>query len=322
MVTDSKGLSRRMLTFWVGEVRLALDISQVLDLRRYDAIVFEREAGEENKGDKGSILFNDKKVFIQDLSDTLDVKPALAPKERRVIVAKGSEGPVAFLTDSLAAPTDIPVAAFFPMPSGLEKLESFYSAVIVQGDEVSLVLNYEGEAAPFVRPEPMVPKGQKATQSSRAKEKERIFLVSFTSYDQDSQAMDLRFALSFGAVPDVFNVSTLAPLPHSPHAILGLVPWRGQPLPVLNLSDAMGLPVKEGLRPSRYLVARFLGKEALCAIPVAQDAATLRVSGDLPTGDVDLPFDEDVILTTFKYDDGIFLIPDLDAIFGHFDCMK
>jgi chemotaxis signal transduction protein len=136
----------------------------------------------------------------------------------------------------------------------------------------------------------------------------------------------LRFALPAAQVVEVApcpRPPALRPLPGAPASLLGLLAWRGEPLPVLDLARAVGLPDAPGASPalSRALVARAARSRQLVVFPVERIAGLREgpfpqrpfVSTAAPETTEPSVAGGRLILGAFSDGEQMLLIPDLDG---------
>jgi chemotaxis signal transduction protein len=125
----------------------------------------------------------------------------------------------------------------------------------------------------------------------------------------------LSFALPTAQVVEVMSSLTPRPVPGTPEPLLGLCAWRGEPLPVLDLARAVGLPptLPRGGSFSHGLVARAARSRQLLVIPVE------RMTGVRPR-----PFPHSAtgappfpgacrLLGAFANGEQVLAVPDLDS---------
>ena len=126
---------------------------------------------------------------------------------------------------------------------------------------------------------------------------------------------ELAFALPANQVVEVTAVTAPRPVPGAPADLVGLCAWRGEPLPVLDLALAVGLPstLRRGEGFSHALVARAARSRQLVLLPVE------RIGGVRPG-----PFPQAAssappfpgsrrILGAFTSDELVLVVPDLDG---------
>jgi chemotaxis signal transduction protein len=89
----------------------------------------------------------------------------------------------------------------------------------------------------------------------------------FSTTDPRPSARRLTFGLSVAQVREVLDPLPMLPVPIASPFMLGLVDWRGQPVPVIDLSLRLGLGPSR-LEDSRLLIARVASEGALVGFPV------------------------------------------------------
>jgi chemotaxis signal transduction protein len=126
----------------------------------------------------------------------------------------------------------------------------------------------------------------------------------------------LRFALLAAQVVEVMAVSAPRRVPGPDASLLGLCVWRGEPLPVLDLALAVGLPssLPRGKGFSHGLVARAARSRQLLVFPVERIVGVRQ--GPFPQpATVAPPFPgASQILGTFASGEQVLIVPDLDGV--------
>ncbi len=126
----------------------------------------------------------------------------------------------------------------------------------------------------------------------------------------------LRFALPAAQVVEVLSAAAPRPIPGAPEALLGLCAWRGEPLPVLDLALAVGLPtaLQRGAGFSHGLVARAARTRQLLVFPVERIAGVRP--GPFPQPATVIPPFPGArrILGAFAVGEQLLAIPDLDGV--------
>jgi chemotaxis signal transduction protein len=130
----------------------------------------------------------------------------------------------------------------------------------------------------------------------------------------------LHFALPAAQVVEVLQVAAPRRVPGARAALLGLCAWRGEPLPVLDLALATGLPstLPRGEGFAHGLIARARRTRQLLVFPVERIAGVRQ--GPFPQSATPAPpFPEArQILGAFAFGEQVLLIPDLDGVLWTF----
>lgn len=126
----------------------------------------------------------------------------------------------------------------------------------------------------------------------------------------------LRFALAAAQVIEVLPAAPPRPIPGAPAALLGLCAWRGEPLPVLDLALAVGLPaaLPRATGFTQSLVARAARTRQLLVLPV--ERITGMREGPFPQPAAATPPFPGArrILGAFAAGEQLLVVPDLDGV--------
>jgi chemotaxis-related protein WspB len=131
----------------------------------------------------------------------------------------------------------------------------------------------------------------------------------------------LGFALSAAQVVEVLPAAAPRPVPGAPEALLGLCVWRGEPLPVLDLALAVGLPsaLPRGGGFLRGLVARAARSRQLLVFPVERVVGMRQ--GPFPQPAAATPPFPGArwVLGAFASGEQVLVVPDLDGMLSTSD---
>ena len=144
-------------------------------------------------------------------------------------------------------------------------------------------------------------------------------LVLFELATNNSFTERTWLALNAAQVQEITGPQAIARLPHAPTGVLGLIAWRGQAVPLLNLSATLGLPDHVGTRLTRVVIARRPFSEDYIAFIAPSAIRTQLLGKNQTTRRDDLNIDESRFFGAFATSKEILLVPNLDAIFtNHF----
>lgn len=68
---------------------------------------------------------------------------------------------------------------------------------------------------------------------------------------------DNKFGINVIKVKEIINPVTITVVPHAHKNVEGIIELRGEVLPVVNVADALGLPVSENPQQDKFIVAEF-----------------------------------------------------------------
>jgi len=256
----------RLLRCGVAGEAYGLDMAWVRGIHRGDR--FRREAG--NDGSIGVLRGQDGEVPVFSLARLLGRSfswPAPAPvspwerargegvvEDRPVVVVNGPRL-WGLLMDEVAPMAETSARSVFPMPALMDDAKSHpFQGILLHDGELLLLLapdRLRGDPNPFVRP--IQPQAQPPLVRRPASRHGQMLV--FTTADPPPQARPLYFGLSIMQVLEIAGPPPLVAVPGAPDFVRGLAPWRGQPVPVLDLSRLLGLPPAAAEPRSRLLIA-------------------------------------------------------------------
>ena len=135
-------------------------------------------------------------------------------------------------------------------------------------------------------------------------------LLVFTPPNPAASETRLLFGLSYTQVIEIVSSLEPVPVPASPAHVLGLIAWRGQPVPVIDVGLLLGLePI--ATHKGRLLIARSALWRTVAAIPIG---AEMQTRG-LPLPHRPCPQERNYARGCFELSRSeLLVIPDLDAI--------
>jgi purine-binding chemotaxis protein CheW len=223
------------------------------------------------------------------------------------------------LVDRVESVIQVATQAVFPLPTMLRNpAMDVFEGVVQYGDKMMLALSPEGlcpEATmrvlrplPTEHPLDMLYAVADLAVASASRKK----IILFTTTAEPS----LTFGLSLSQVPQILHPLPLMPVPGAPASVLGLVEWRGVPLPVVDLSRCLG-----GAASSvhgRLLVARATTSRLCVGLPVHPQVSI----HDLPlahhVSSQPVPLQETLLRGTFALPHTTLVIPDIDGILSSY----
>lgn len=136
-------------------------------------------------------------------------------------------------------------------------------------------------------------------------------LPHLTSADQRTA-----IALSVTQVLEVLRTESLIHVPGAPDSLLGLIPWRNQFVPLLDIAEQIGLGESPEDARQRIVVARSTDNQLL-GFYSSTDIRTLRMPVDSrPIEDETLASHRAVIRAGFTTQDSLIVLPCLETLVG------
>lgn len=149
----------------------------------------------------------------------------------------------------------------------------------------------------------------------------RLRAVLFTAAGDDRA--EQQFVLSISQVQQVMEMPELLTIPGAPGYLLGLVNWRGIPMPVIDLKVRLGIsekafvPAVDGTRKF-VMIARSPGYPELAAIAINQPPRVVPLPFEYSELNQTLSVDPCLTCGIFEADGKPMIVPDMDEILtGH-----
>lgn len=141
-------------------------------------------------------------------------------------------------------------------------------------------------------------------------------LVTFSN--RRSQADATRFALSLRQIAEILPPAPITRVPATPPWLLGLIDWRGRPVPVIDPSRRLG----GGITATERLLVVWTGHgNHTIALTSPSDVRMLNLPIDAKPldPDIDLPIDLSLTRGAFQLDGAPLIVPDVERLLGRDD---
>ncbi len=322
-------LDRTFLTFEAGGIGFAMAMEHVEGIERGGHLTPEATP----TGPTG-LLLSAADTLAYDLPSLLGQDPCQLTDGgtgKRILLLESSEGQWGLQVDRILGTHPAGEGELHPLPMAAHYAQTRlpYAGVLVRaldhGEKLFLVLEPEAlhpQAHPLSgvedlclpRPSVTAPHSALAFLPGFAPSTgsgPRIFLFRL---DYDGPSGPMLCGLSLQQVVEVVETTPWTPLPGSPDHILGLIPWRGRPLALLDPLRRWDLGQTPAKACRHYLVARLTGGDLL-ALPLVGEQSIQALP--LPTSPTtkeaaNLPH----LLGCFALEDSTLLIPDLQGLVG------
>lgn len=271
---------------------------------------------------------NEPDVPVYRLADCLHHECSQTESGQHVVVVRSSLGPQGYLVDSVSRELSIPAEQVHACPELLNDpaRRLFNSVVLVResghDDSLILVLSPERlhrDAVPLLtnshsptaissehsgnrRADSAPPAMRCETNSDR--------IILFPLANSRIDGYELLCGLSIAQVVEILEPLPINSIPFAPPQVAGFVMWRGQALPVLQLSRRLG--VVDAATTSRMMIVRH-GQEFL-ALLTSQSMRARRLP--LPHQPCLPPngLDSAAILGTFQSESEVLIVPNLSQL--------
>lgn len=241
-----------------------------------------------------------------------------------VVVLPGRHGYWGLMVDEVERALDLPASRIQALPPVAQEGASrlFHGVAVLEGGELVLGLSL-ASLCPDNQPTleaselddaywPVAAAAPGRTLTSAGDQSRRMLL--FSASTREDEASSVTYGLSIRQVVEIVPTPTLIPVPNSPPCFLGLLPWRGQAVPAVDLALALGIPSALYERSPRLLVARTGDSQALVAVPMSVGAGSVELPLPESLGPGRLPLRRVLARGVFDVKGDTLVIPDLDAM--------
>lgn len=302
-----------LLRVEVSGLAFGLELDAVAGVRRADSCRF----GGARDGSVARLTFAGEEIPVYALGALLGTGSSVAGA-RYVAVCGGRGGRtrarLGLLVDRVRERVEIPRERLQPFPPAAEPETALFASIGVLGEELLPILEPgsvaggtppRATAAPG-RVRPPRPRDGAAFGDGRAG-RIAVFRIALPREGTAAEAL----ALSLTQVAEVLRPSPTLGVPGAPAHVIGLLSWRGRPVPLLDLARRLGrtgAPVPH--RAERFLVARGAAPGALVAWPVHEDVDVRA----LPLAHRPIAYEGPFVRAAFETASERLLVPDVDAL--------
>jgi chemotaxis signal transduction protein len=269
----------------------------------------------DDRGLVGWLTDEQGKLPVFRLSTLLHQPDAAGRRRGKILILKSQSW--GLLVDRVESVIQAATHAVFPLPTiARNPAMDVFEGVVKYGDKMMLALSPEGlhpDAAirmPNTLPTEHPLDTLYAVANLAVAPGSRKKIIMFTTTAEPS----LTFGLSLSQVPQILRPLPLMPVPGAPAAVLGLVEWRGVPLPVLDLSRSLGGAASSAT--GRLLVARASTSRLCVALPIQPQVGIHDLPMAHHVSSQPLPLQEALLRGKFALPHTTLVIPDIDGILG------
>jgi chemotaxis signal transduction protein len=307
----------KLVCFEVRGSTYALPLSMIRSIQRVES--FPVAPAED--GSIGSVAFTGGPIPVFGLP-FLDAPSGTVAGVRYVIVIRDYVSLWGLLVDQIVERLSVASDALFPLPRTIGKAGGFFSRVAVLEERILLVLapeslrnasTSEAEGAQGDEPETPLPSGLKKSTSPPRR---RGQLIVFRTGTPPEGEPSYSFGLSITQIAEILRPSVPVPVPGARRGVLGLLPWRGQPLVLLDLNEKLRLARPRPIAEGRFLVVKSRRWDGYVAWAVEGDVRLLSLPVATWPAAAPAPIDAGLVLGQFELPGETIVIPALDSLLG------
>ena len=263
----------------------------------------------------------------------------LEPPPSRQPMAGSEPGPAwALLVDRAAQPMEVSADEIIPLPAiAVNPSAEYFQGALKLDRTLMLFLAPErlhprsptdaGEpAGQAASPEPssdLLPGASPPVGSAGGRSRGPGQILVFRISPPHPSERALSFGLSISQVPEILELPPIVPVPGADPMVLGLVNWRGWPVPVVDLAGRLGLTALPTDEHSRLVIACATGvsgngargtngtQATLIGLLVQPAVRVLRLPVAHRPSSQPLPFDSALARTIVETEGETLVVPDL-----------
>ena len=302
----------RVLKCYAGGQPYCIDVEHVLAIERSGRFT----ANPEPTGPAGWIVRRDKRVPVYELTERLGASPR-RETPGAILVLDGAE-PWAVGVDRVARFKSAPGKPQAVPPSMTDANVACYRGVIIDEGSVVLYLapdRLHPSAARFAHATPAIaPPAAPAVQKSFPRRPGRILVFYPWNVSRVVGMGRTKFGLSYTQILEIVAGAEATPAPAAAHHVLGLIPWRGRAVPVIDIGALLGFEPIGHLGTGRLVILHSPRWQAPVAVPLGSGVHTHALPLVHRPCRKPLPLNPRYSRGAFELASGeILVLPDIDA---------
>lgn len=234
--------------------------------------------------------------------------PAVAPASK-ILILEAQGGPCGLIVDRIVGVTEVGPEHFYELPPccGEAPLRIF-SGVVNLNDRFVLRISRSFGSAP-------APEHGQKLRLPLPSEAARGQALIFTTGEIRCGGLSVFFIVSLARAIELMEPAALTRVPGSDPHLLGLLNWRGHPLPLIDLSARIGLGRSTLAEDTCFLIVRS-GRLGAFGMPISAKLEVRSLPIPHEPFEEDLGLDGSLIKGAYRSGDSLLLVPDLESIGG------
>lgn len=265
----------RLLRCGMGTESCAVDADRVHGIQRVDRL--RRQPGP--AGLVGCLPGRSGDLPVYGLAEMLG-QSSVVDQAKHIVVIVTSTGPRGLLVNRATQMGAVAPSVLEPLPgvTGQRSADHFRGVLKLERELVLLLdvdqLGQASSPAPACRP---VPQRTVGTPSVTGGQGDTRQVILFAPSAAPAGERPILFALSIAQIAEIADGLTVCPVPGSPEHVRGLVQWRSQIVPVIDVARRLGLASGEVQGQSRLIVAQLNQGEQMVALLVQSHLSVQRL---------------------------------------------
>lgn len=308
--------SQRLIRCAVGTQTYCLELALVQTVQRAELM-------QPNLSEAGPIGWlpgkNQSTIPVWRLATRLGF-PADPTQTASIMVLHHQSHPWALMVDRMMGILDAPADTILPVPEMVDRATNHIFRGIVRVEQ-ELILYLEPErlhpervnSLPVITDHQFLPRLQTSATSTAPKQRKGQILL-FSVGTESPFEHPITFGLSITQVAEILERSAMTRIPMAPKHILGLVNWRNQPVPAIDLGRLFGLGAALFEENTRLLIAQTGVEGEFMAIPIQPSVKVQSLPLPYQPSRKEIPLNTTLAKGIFTLRNETLVIPDMNAV--------
>ena len=310
--------SQRLIRCSIGTQTCCLELALVQSVQRAELM-------QPNLSEAGPIGWlpgkNQSSIPVWRLATRLGL-PADPGQTGSIMVLHHNRHPWALMVDRIMGILDVPADTILPVPEIIDRAtEHVFRGIVRVEQELILYVEPERLHPEAVNPLPGVTTRQisppsKTSATSPASKQKKGQILLFSVGTESPFEYPITFGLSITQVAEILDRPALTRIPMAPKHILGLVNWRNQPVPAIDLGQLFGLGAALFEENTRLLIAQTGVEGEFIALPIQPSVKVQSLPLPYQPSRKEIPLNTTLAKGIFTFRNETLVIPDMNAVGG------
>lgn len=312
--------SQRLIRCAVGTQTCCLELALVQSVQRAELM-------QPNLSEAGPIGWlpgkNQSSIPVWRLATRLGLPADPKNQTGSIMVLHHKSHPWALMVDRIMGILDAPADTILPVPEIVDRAtDHVFRGIVRVEQELILYLEPERLHPEGVNPLPIgvttrqtLPLSKTSATLTAPKPKKGQILL-FSVGTESPFEHPITFGLSITQVAEILERPAMTRIPMAPKHILGLVNWRNQPVPAIDLGRLFGLGAALFEENTRLLIAQTGVEGAFIAIPIQPSVKVQSLPLPYQPSRKEIPLNTTLAKGIFTLRNETLIIPDMNAFGG------
>ncbi len=267
----------------------------------------------------GWILEKGKRIPAYHCAQSLRIHTRFPGRRSQILILEQKEKVFAILVDRVDRVLDLPRTEIRPLPMALANcLDDFFEGLVHQERGFALVLAPEKLISRTSRrkillpPKPETPGSGVWRGAKVGSWRPTLLLFSLTT--QNIAGKRMVFGLSISQIGEIMKPLPLHAMPGAHPSLMGLLEWRDQPVPLIDLNHRIRDEPTPVSSRKRFLIARTRAQGEFLGFPVHTELRFMRPTEEFKPSEKRIPLAAPLVRGIFENEKEVLIIPFLEGI--------